>query len=85
MEVSGQLHSPAALPPEEEPRYLSDRRLDGTQSRSGHGGEERNSQPPPEIEPSNPDRPADSPALYFSTEVNVNYVSHFFAYSIQKS
>jgi hypothetical protein len=27
-----------------------DRRLDGPQSRSGHGGEEKNSQPPPGIE-----------------------------------
>jgi len=28
-----------------------DRRLGGPQSRSGRGGEERNSQPPPAIEP----------------------------------
>jgi hypothetical protein len=28
-----------------------DRRLGGPQSRSGHGGEEKNSQPPPGIEP----------------------------------
>jgi hypothetical protein len=28
-----------------------DRRLGGPQSRSGRGGEEKNSQPPPEIEP----------------------------------
>jgi hypothetical protein len=34
------------------------------QSRSGRGGEEKNSQPPPEIEPYNPHRPAGSPALY---------------------
>jgi hypothetical protein len=41
-----------------------DRRLGGPQSRSGRGGEEKNSQPPPGIEPQNPDRPARSPALY---------------------
>jgi hypothetical protein len=41
-------------------RYPLDRRLGGPQSRSGHGGEKRNSQPPPEIEPQNPDRPARS-------------------------
>jgi hypothetical protein len=48
MEVTGQLHAPAALPPGKEPL---DRRLGGTQSRSGRGGEEKNSQPPPGIEP----------------------------------
>jgi hypothetical protein len=37
--------------------YPLDRRLDGPQSRSGRGGEEKNSQSPPEIEPKNPDRP----------------------------
>jgi hypothetical protein len=31
---------------------------------TGRGGEEKNSQPPPGIEPENPDRPARSPALY---------------------
>jgi hypothetical protein len=36
----------------------------GPQSRSGRGGEEKNSQPPPGIEPYNPDSPARSPALY---------------------
>jgi len=49
MEVSGQLHAPAALPPGTEP-YPLDRRLGGPQSHSGRGGEEKNSQPPPEIE-----------------------------------
>jgi len=34
MEVGGQLHAPAALSPEKEPRYLIARRLDGPQSRS---------------------------------------------------
>jgi hypothetical protein len=33
------------------PRYPLDRRLGGPQSRSGRGGEETNSQPPPGIEP----------------------------------
>jgi hypothetical protein len=33
------------------PWYPLDRRLGGPQNRSGHGGEERNSQPPPGIEP----------------------------------
>jgi hypothetical protein len=33
MEVSGQLHAPAALPPGKAPRYSLDRRLGGPQSR----------------------------------------------------
>jgi hypothetical protein len=33
------------------PRYPLDRRLGGAQSRSGHGGEYKNSQPLPRIEP----------------------------------
>jgi len=33
------------------PWYPLDRRLDGPQSCSGRGGEEKNSQPQPEIEP----------------------------------
>jgi hypothetical protein len=45
MEVSGQLHAPAALPQGNSPWYPLDKRLDGPQSRSGHGGEEKNSQP----------------------------------------
>jgi hypothetical protein len=40
------------------PWYPLDRRLGGSQSRSGRGGEEKNSEPPPGIEPQNPDRPA---------------------------
>jgi hypothetical protein len=51
MEVSGQLHAPAALPQGKSPRYPLDRRLDGPQNRSGRGGEEKNSQLPPGIEP----------------------------------
>jgi hypothetical protein len=38
-------------PQEKSPWYPLDRRLGGTQSRSGRGGEEKNSQPPPGIEP----------------------------------
>jgi hypothetical protein len=41
MEVSGQLHAPAALPPGKSPRYPLDRRLGGPQSRSGRFGEEK--------------------------------------------
>jgi hypothetical protein len=51
MEVSGQLHSPASLTPRKEPCYPLDRRLSGPQSRSGRGGEEKNSQPLPGLEP----------------------------------
>jgi hypothetical protein len=53
MGVSDQFHDPAALPPGKKPTwYPVDRRLGGPQSRSGHSGsEEKNSQPPPEIEP----------------------------------
>jgi hypothetical protein len=45
MEVSGQLHAPAALLPG------IGGWVGGPQSRSGRGGEEKNSQPPPGIEP----------------------------------
>jgi hypothetical protein len=44
MEVSGQLHAPAALPPGKEP-------LVPIGQEAGRGGEEKNSQPPPGIEP----------------------------------
>jgi hypothetical protein len=54
MEVSGQLHAPAALPQGKSPWYPLDRRLGGPQSRSGRGGEEKNSQPPPAMEPRTP-------------------------------
>jgi len=53
MEVSGQLHVPAALP-------LGKETLDGPQSRSGRGGEEKNTKPPPGIESKNPARPTRS-------------------------
>jgi len=51
MEVTGQLHTPAALTPGQSPWYPLDRRLCGPQSSSGHGGEEKISQSPPAIEP----------------------------------
>jgi hypothetical protein len=57
MVVSGQLHTSR----ERIPRYPVNRRLGVPQSRSGRGGEEKNSQPLPGIEPQNPDRPARSP------------------------
>jgi hypothetical protein len=52
MDVSGQIHAPAALPPGKEPQYSLDRRLGGPQTRSGRGGEEdpilyRKSKPDP--------------------------------------
>ena len=41
MEVSGQLHAPAALPPGKESRYPCNKSLDGSQGRSGRFGEDR--------------------------------------------
>jgi hypothetical protein len=50
--MSGQLHLPVALPPGKGPPwYPLDRRLGVPQSRSGRGGEEKNSQPLPAHEP----------------------------------
>jgi hypothetical protein len=43
MEMSGQLHAATDLPPGKSPRYLLLSRLDGQQSRSGWGGEEKKS------------------------------------------
>jgi hypothetical protein len=51
MEVSGQLHDPAALPPGKRPWCPLDRRLGGPQSRSGRDGEKKNYQPPLGLEP----------------------------------
>jgi hypothetical protein len=62
MEVSGQLHAPAALPSGKVP--LVPIGLGGPQSRSGRSDEEKNSHPPPGFESWNPDSPARSPALY---------------------
>jgi hypothetical protein len=49
---------------EKSPWYPLDRRLGGSKSRSGCGGEERNTQLPPGVETWSPDRPVRSPALY---------------------
>jgi len=51
MEVSGQIHAPAALPRGKTPRYPFDRRLGGPQSRSI---EEKNSYPRRESSPDHP-------------------------------
>jgi hypothetical protein len=51
MEVSGQLHAPAALPQGKSPYYPLERRLGGPQSRSGLSDEEKNSHPSPGMEP----------------------------------
>jgi hypothetical protein len=54
MQVSGQLHAPAALPPEKSHRYPLDWRLGGPQSRSGHGVEEKIPSPYWESNPNYP-------------------------------
>jgi hypothetical protein len=51
MEVSYQLHTPAARPQGNSPWYSLDRRLGGAQIRSGRGGEGQNSQSVPRFEP----------------------------------
>jgi hypothetical protein len=66
MEVSGQFHVPAALPQGKSPWNPLDRKLDVPPSRSERGGEEKNSQPPPRIEPnSNINLHADCPGILF--------------------
>jgi hypothetical protein len=50
MEVSGQFHAPAVLTPGKSQWYPLHKRLGGLQSRSGHGGEEKNSKPLPGLE-----------------------------------
>jgi hypothetical protein len=57
MEVSDQLHAPAALPPVKVPWYPFDRRVGGPQSRSGRGGEEKNTQSQPLLGFEPPDHP----------------------------
>jgi hypothetical protein len=52
MEVSGQLHASVVLPLGKKKPYQLDRRLGGPKNWSGHGFEEKNSQPRRE---SNPD------------------------------
>jgi hypothetical protein len=61
MEVSGQIYSPAALLQEKSPRYKLDRRLSGTQRRSGRGSEEKFAAP---AGTETPDHSARSLALY---------------------
>jgi len=43
MEVSGQFHAPATLCCGKSPQYPLDRRLGGSWSESGHGGQEKKS------------------------------------------
>jgi len=54
MKVSGQFHAPVALFQGKSPWYPLDRRLGGSHSRSGHGGEEKNSSPCRESNPRTP-------------------------------
>jgi len=49
--VSGQLHALPLYPQGKSPWYPLDRRLDGPQNHSGCGGEEKNHQPLPSLEP----------------------------------
>jgi hypothetical protein len=58
------VHAPAALPQGKSPWCPLDRKVGGSQSRSGRGGKGKNFQPPLGIETQNPDRPARSLALY---------------------
>jgi hypothetical protein len=51
MEVNGQFHAPAALPPGKEPLVPIGEEAGGPKSRSGRCGEEKNFQSPPGIEP----------------------------------
>jgi hypothetical protein len=51
MEMSGQLHPRQLYSEGKSPWYPLDMRLGGPQSRSGRGGEEKNSQPRPGLEP----------------------------------
>jgi hypothetical protein len=51
MEVSGQLHAQAILPPGKENLVPIDRRPGGPQSQSRHSAEEKNSQPLPGLKP----------------------------------
>jgi hypothetical protein len=64
LEVSGQLHAPAALPPGKSPRYPFYRRLGGPQSRSGRYGELKIFHPPGTRTPTPHGRPARSQSLY---------------------
>jgi hypothetical protein len=54
MEASVQFHASTALPQGKSPRYPLDRRLGGTQSSSGRGGEETIPNPRRESNPRTP-------------------------------
>jgi hypothetical protein len=78
--VSGELHARPLYPQGKSPWYPLGRKLDGPQSRSGRGGEEKNTQPPLGIEPRSSDRPAGSQSMYrLNTQqsISMNIVSHF--------
>jgi hypothetical protein len=51
MEMSGQLHAPAVYPQAKSSWYPLDRRLGEPQSQFVSGGEKKNSQPLPGLEP----------------------------------
>jgi hypothetical protein len=69
--------TPRPLYPEgKRPCFSLEKRLGGPQSRSGRGGEEKNSHPPPGIEPWNSDHPARSPTL---CQVNIRIFRRVFA------
>jgi len=70
MEVSGQLHAPDALLPWKKPPVPLDRRMGGPQNRYGRGVKEKNSQPPPGIEPQSSDPPARIPAVLEGVVLN---------------
>jgi hypothetical protein len=73
-------------PQRKSPWYPLDRKLGGPQSRSGRGGEEKNSQPPPVTEPQNSDRPARSPELYrLSCHGSIEVVSQSVSQSVGRS
>jgi hypothetical protein len=64
LEVSGQLHAPAALPPGKSHRYPFYRRLGGPQSQSGRYGEVKIFYLTGTRTLVPPDRPARSQSLY---------------------
>jgi hypothetical protein len=64
LEVSGQLHAPAALPPGKGSRYPFYRRFGGTQNRCGRYGEVKIFYPTGTRTPAPPGRAARSQSLY---------------------
>jgi hypothetical protein len=86
MEVNGQLHVPAALTQGKRPCYPLDKRLGGSQSRSGHEGEEKNSQPLPGLEPPRPSAiPLSYPGFFKITEYVACFVLTFHSLDITSS